>query len=338
MGSSGASAKERGLQPKTDRWRVQCLSFLLGLCCFTIFFIATHSRSEEQTTMGTHLPGQNIMDRPEITQLIFHPIKVAKNSPPPGAIDIDLQIEDGITIGCRLFAHSPTAPTLIFFHGNGEIVPDYDEIGPCYMQQGINFLVTEYRGYGWSSGTPLTSTLLPDSNTLFLRLKGWLVDHAYTGALLVMGRSLGSASAIDIALHHSDEISGLIIESGFAKTLPLAKVLGLDLEKMGLTEEQTFNNSGKIAKITKPTFILHGQYDQLIPLWQAETLQAESGAKSKELQIVPGADHNSLIAMAGQLYFQAIRKFVEKATGTAPDWRERRRIFKAQQAKNAAGE
>ena len=122
--------------------------------------------------------------------------------------------------------------------------------------------------------------------------------------------------------------------SGFAKTLPLAKVLGIDLESMGIREEDTFNNSVKIVKFTKPTFILHGQYDQLIPLWQAETLQAESGAQQKEMQIVPGADHNSLIAVAGKRYFEAIRVFIEKATGTAPDWRQRRQTFKtSQQAK-----
>ena len=285
--------------------------------------------------METHLSEQNSLDRPEITQLLFHPIKVAKNTPPPGAIDIEAQVEGTITLACRLFSHSTTAPTLIFFHGNGEIIPDYDEIGPYYLQHGMNFLVTEFRGYGWSEGTPLTSSLLPDSNALFVQLQRWLSDHGYTGALFVMGRSLGSACAIDVAVNHSSAISGLIIESGFAKTLPLAKVLGVDLEQMGITEEQTFNNSSKIEQFTKPTFILHGQYDQLIPLWQAETLHAACGAKSKELQVVPGADHNSLIAVAGQLYFQAIQKFVDKAAGTAPDWRERRRQFKAQQVPNA---
>lgn len=284
--------------------------------------------------MENQLLVQNTMDRPEITQLIFHPTKVEKNATPPGAIDLETQVDGDITIGCRLFSHSTTAPTLIFFHGNGEIIPDYDAIGPFYLQQGINFLVTTYRGYGWGDGTPLTSTLLPDGNALFVQLHRWLSENGYTGALFVMGRSLGSASAIDVAVNHSDEISGLIIESGFAKTLPLAKVLGLDLEKMGIAEEQTFNNSSKIGQFTKPTFILHGQYDQLIPLWQAETLHAESGAKSKELQIVPGADHNSLIAVAGQLYFQTIKKFVDKAAGTALDWRERRRQFKAQQVTN----
>jgi hypothetical protein len=125
---------------------------------------------------------------------------------------------------------------------------------------------------------------------------------------------------------------GAKVESGFARTLPLAKMLGVDLEAMGITEEESFNNGNKIKAFTKPTYILHGQYDQLVPLWQGETLQAEAGAKTKEFQIVPGADHNSLIAVAGPLYFQAIRKFVEKAAGLAPDWRERRRQFKAQQA------
>ena len=307
----------------------------LGLICVALFLCITGFKAKQTKPMHPH-SAFTLMDRPEITQHLFHPIRVAKNTPPAGAVDIDVRREDGAVIGCRLYSHATTSPTLIFFHGNGEIIPDYDEIGPMYVHEGLNFLVAEYRGYGWSTGTPLTSTLLPDSNAVFLALRDWLRDHGYTGALLVKGRSLGSASAIDVAVNHSDAICGLIIESGFAKTLPLAKVLGIDLATMGITEEQTFNNSGKIAQFTKPTFILHGQYDQLIPLWQAETLHAESGAKSKELQVVPGADHNSLIAVAGPLYFQAIRKFVEKAAGIAPDWRERRRQFKARQSQAAS--
>ncbi|MCL2790986.1 MAG: alpha/beta hydrolase [Desulfobulbus sp.] len=277
------------------------------------------------------------MDRPEITRLLFHPHKTARNTPPADAIDIDVPVADGVTIACRLYSHAITTPTLIFFHGNSETIPDYDEIGPMYTQEHLNFLVVEYRGYGWSTGTPQASTLLPDSNVAFLALKEWLDTHGYTGALFVMGRSLGSASAIDVACTHGEAISGLIIESGFARTLPLLKVLGIDTARMGFSEEQSFNNASKIARITKPTFILHGQYDQLIPLWQAETLQAESGARNKEMQVVPGADHNSLIAVAGPLYFQAIRKFVEKVAGIAPDWRERRRQFKAQQARQTEG-
>ncbi|WP_448873666.1 alpha/beta hydrolase [Desulfobulbus propionicus] len=272
------------------------------------------------------------MDRPEITQLLFRPVKAAQTICPEGAVDFSVPVDEGVAIACRMYHHAKERPTLIFFHGNGEIIPDYDEIGPLYGREGLNLLVAEYRGYGWSTGTPLTSTFLPDCNTVFLNAHGWLNEQGYTGAVFVMGRSIGSAAAIDVALNHVDLITGLIVESGFARTLPLAKVLGLDLEAMGITEEQSFNNISKIRAFTKPTYILHGQYDQLIPLWQAETLQAECGARAKEFQIVPGADHNSLIAVAGQLYFQVIKKFVEKSAGLELDWRERRRQFKARQA------
>lgn len=276
-----------------------------------------------------HTGQQHIMDHEDILQVIFYPRKSRKTDPPANAVNIDAPVADGVHIGCRLFTHSTAATTIIFFHGNGEIVPDYDDIAPFYLAEGLNFVVCDYRGYGWSDGSPRVSTFLTDAEAAFLHLRTWLTEHQYTGPLFVMGRSLGSACAIDIAANHSDAVSGLIIESGFAKTLPLAKVLGIDLERLGIREEDTFNNSVKIVKFTKPTFILHGQYDQLIPIWQAETLHAESGAQQKELQIVPGADHNSLIAVAGKRYFEAIRVFIEKATGTAPDWRQRRQAHKA---------
>ena len=96
--------------------------------------------------------------------------------------------------------------------------------------------------FGWSTGRPLTSTFLADSNQLFLGLKEWLAGHGFTGPLFVMGRSLGSASAIEVAVNHSDAVTGLIIESGFARTLPLARVLGVDLEALGEIGLQRLGN------------------------------------------------------------------------------------------------
>ena len=50
----------------------------------------------------------------------------------------------------------PAAPSILFFHGNGEIVADYDDLGPLYNRMGINFLAADYRGYGRSTGRPTT--------------------------------------------------------------------------------------------------------------------------------------------------------------------------------------
>lgn len=291
----------------------------LGLSCVTL--LAPLTLYAENA-----MPGPLKLDRPEISRFIFHPRPTGRNVPPANALDIDIAVEDGIIIGCRLFTADKEAPLILYFHGNGETVPDYDDIGPVYTGQNLNFLVADYRGYGWSGGEPSASSMISDGRTVYREVRKWLAQNGFSGKLFVMGRSLGSANAIDLAAAYNDDISGLIIESGFAETIPLAQTLGIDLAAMALTEEDCFNNIQKIQRVTKPTFILHGQRDTLIPLWQAEKLHSFAGARSKELQVVPGADHNSLIMVGGILYFETIRRFVDKVSGT-DDWRRRRKRF-----------
>lgn len=297
---------------------------LLCISCLPLWILMQSCGHSEKTT-------ENIMDSPEVQRILFHPRRTERSFLPAGAKDIAVEVAPDVVIGCRFFAAGPEKPTILFFHGNGEIVSDYDLIGPEYIRYGLNILVTDYRGYGWSDGEPSFSNLLADSHVLYAELKKMLVEQGYRNAIFIMGRSLGSAPAIELALNYNDEISGLIIESGFAETLPLAETLGADISSMDISEEQTFNNVGKIKAITKPTFLLHGQRDTLIPLWQAEKLHAESGARVKELQVVPGADHNSLITVGGKYYFVAIQQFIAKTTGDS-DWRNRRKRFKKKQA------
>ena len=103
---------------------------------------------------------ENPMDRLEVQQFLFHPRKTVRTELPAFATDIDIEVEEGVTIGCRLFTADKDVPTILFFHGNGEIVSDYDAVGPLYVEQHLNLLVTDYRGYGWSDGTPTFSTLI----------------------------------------------------------------------------------------------------------------------------------------------------------------------------------
>lgn len=269
------------------------------------------------------------LDRPEIQQVMFHPRRSPGSIAPHGAVDLNIEVDRDITVGCRLFAADKQDPLILFFHGNGEIIPDYDEIGPHYTAQGISFLAADYRGYGWSGGAPSAVTLISDARTVYEKTASWLAEHGYGGKVFVMGRSLGSACAIDLALEFQGTLSGLIIESGFAETVPLLRTLGIDPAAMDIAEEDCFNNLEKISAVTVPTFILHGQLDSLIPLRHANQLHAVSGTRTKELQIVPGADHNSIIAKTGALYFQAIRGFVDKVAGRG-GWREKRKRYRQQ--------
>ena len=292
--------------------------------CLLLLLLTTESNAMESYTK---------LDQPEVLASIFYPGKCTKTQLPGNAEDIDIEVAAGIIIGCRFFIQDKSSPNILFFHGNGEKVCDYDEIGPMYNAAGMNFLVVDYRGYGWSNGTPTVSNMLEDAEILFQEARNWLSFNQFTGALFLMGRSLGSIPAIDLAKNHEDDIKGLILESAIADTIPLAKNLGLDLESIEFSEEDGFRNLQKIETVTKPTFIFHGALDELIPAAEAEKLQAHSGARTKEFVIIPGAQHNTMIAVGGRLYFETIKGFINKLTG-ATNWRKRRKSGKNQQETN----
>jgi pimeloyl-ACP methyl ester carboxylesterase len=268
------------------------------------------------------------LDRPEILSTIFFPRQDHGHGSPPLAKDFLIDVsEDGTTLLCRFHTCDKDAPVILFFHGNGEIVSDYDTIAGEYTRAGINIFFATYRGYGGSSGSPSVSALFHDNSTIAGYLQEYLRGNGYTGALFAMGRSLGSVSAIDLVSRYPDDFKGLILDSAFADTLPLAKRLGYDVSNHDITEEDCFNNLAKIRKISNPTLIFHGARDQIIPLAEAEKLQAESGAKTKQFHIVPGADHNSIISIGGSLYFETIKNFIDTVTGQNT-WRKRRRSHK----------
>jgi len=264
------------------------------------------------------------LDTQALLSSIFYP-RVTEVTPlPDNSVDVHIEVEQNVIIGCRFYIHNSSSPNIIFFHGNGEIVSDYDDIGPLYNHAGMNLLVMDYRGFGWSSGSPTVTSMLSDAETLFSEVRNWLDFNKHTGALFLMGRSLGSVSAIDLATRHGDDIKGLILESAIANTIPLATSLGLDIEGIDFSEEDGFQNIEKIAKVSVATFILHGSRDEIIAAAEAEKLQSFSGAKTKEFVVIPGATHNTMILTGGKLYFETIKKFVDKVTGTT-NWRRRRK-------------
>jgi len=83
-------------------------------------------------------------DRPKILRFLFHPRSEESISPSgENAKDLDIPVEDGVVIGARLHHFDKAAPVILFFHGNGEIVSDYNDLGPMYLSIGSNFLAVD---------------------------------------------------------------------------------------------------------------------------------------------------------------------------------------------------
>lgn len=250
------------------------------------------------------------LDRPEVGRALFHPRQEWGPSSEDHNVHM-IPVEPDIAVGARFHMAGPEAVNVVFFHGNGEIAADYEDVGPLYNRIGVNFLVADYRGYGRSGGSPTVRTMLFDSHRILDYARTWLAANGYTGPLVVMGRSLGSAPALELAAY-ADRIGGLIIESGFASAGPLLRLLGVSLERIGFEEDKGFRNTDKIARFAGPTLIIHAEHDHIIPYADGEALLAASAAEHKMLLRIAGADHNDLFYVGMAPYLQAVAELVRE--------------------------
>jgi pimeloyl-ACP methyl ester carboxylesterase len=254
----------------------------------------------------SHQPDYSILDRPELLQFVFYPRR-DWSPPPPGASDYLVPVEPGVSISCRFYPASTGSPCILYFHGNGEVACDHDWIAPVYNREGIGLFVADYRGYGLSEGTPSFSSMTADAHPIFNLFLETVRSSENGEPLFLMGRSLGSHSAVELAFHYPQYFRGLIVESGSPNVARLARLFGLSSKRLGDLEEAI---SAQIRSITLPALIIHGERDSLIPPSEATTLHEEIGSPEKRLVIIPGADHNDILLVGMEQYFSAIKDFV----------------------------
>ena len=251
-------------------------------------------------------------DNPMILSSLFHPRPdYGISATSQYAKDLFITVEDGVQLGARFYSKDKNAAVILFFHGNGEIVSDYDDLSSVYLEKGINFMPVDYRGYGRSTGVPTVSKMMRDCHIVFQYVKKWLGDRGYGGSVFIMGRSLGSASALELAHNYEDEIHGIIIESGFAYALPLLNKLGIDTQALGLQEEDGLRNIDKIRTVNKPALIIHAENDHIIPLADGRTLFENCPSPDKKILIIPGANHNTIFEYGLKEYMNAVKDFIE---------------------------
>lgn len=256
------------------------------------------------------MPDYSLLDQPELLRFLFFPRKDF-TACPQNAFNLFVPVEKNVFISCRFYAGRSTWPWVLLFHGNGEVVSDYDVIAPFYNQKELNLVVVDYRGYGASGGTPTFAHLIKDAHFLLKAVKEELAKKDFRQDLWLMGRSLGSVSALELAYHYPDKIKGLIIESGFASVTRLIKHLSLSSPGADFTqfEQECLEMVGKIFV---PALIIHGQHDNLVPLQEAKHLFAYLGTNQKQLVIIPNAGHNDIMLVGLTQYFNALRRFTEE--------------------------
>jgi len=183
-----------------------------------------------------------------------------------------------------------------------ETTLDQSEIGSRFTKAGINLFVAGYRGYGINDGFPTMNSLFQDCHAIYAHFKKILKAENYSGAIFVMGRSLGSMPAIELAYHYQGEIKGLILESGTAQNFK-AVWEGADAKQIKKLGDAKFYNKDKIKEITVPTLIIHGEADTQIPVQIAQAMYNLSAAQDKQIVVIPGAGHEDLRTIGGEDFY-----------------------------------
>lgn len=248
------------------------------------------------------------LDLPLVSQTIFYPQQVW--SPPhPGASDHLIPVAPDVAVSGRFYPRGREAPSILYFHGNGEVACQYDPIAPFYARAGANLFVADFRGYGRSGGSPSFSAMLSDASVIFRYFQDFLASQRFTGPLFVKGRSLGCHSAVELAARHQGELRGLITESGSAAIERMIQRWSLLSESAPLQEMVRLHGE-KLRSISLPMLVIHGEQDELIPLEAAVALCEAVSSQDITLEVIPGAGHNDLLWMGLDQYFAAVQRFV----------------------------
>ena len=249
------------------------------------------------------------MDLNIINTFLFHP-RVSYQE--MDEKDIQINVGDSAKVGIRLHLINKSFPTILFFHGNGEIGPEYDDIARVYNQKNINFIIADFRGYGFSTGVPNVKNTLSDAHMILDYVLKHLKTQNHSGSLILMGRSLGSVSVLELAERYPQDFFGLIIESGFADEEPLFKLIGTTAKQAGFKREDGFLNGEKIKKYKGPLLIIHAEQDHIVPFNQGELLYNSCPSKNKKFLPIPNANHNNILGVSPQKYFEEAGVFVKE--------------------------
>ncbi len=222
----------------------------------------------------------------------------------PTIQEIFFDASDGIQLQGFYIPQPDTDRVMLYLHGNAGNASMRLADALRLAHLGTNVFILSYRGYGKSNGSPSEAGLYLDGQSALHYLQsnlGFSLERT-----IILGRSIGSAVAIELAQGNS--VAGLVLVTPFSSGRDLARVMGLSW--LSWVTGQPFNSIGKIQNVNAPLLFIHGTNDHIVPQELGRKL-FEQSRSLKEWKSVQGADHNNIVPMAGQDYWDWIQLFLD---------------------------
>ncbi|MFC1892075.1 alpha/beta hydrolase [Thermodesulfobacteriota bacterium] len=239
---------------------------------------------------------------------IFFPDKTIEVTPDEFEMlykEVFFYTEDGIKLNGWFFQSKgkDPGPVILFFHGNaGNISHRLDNVQRLLLRK-LQVFIFDYRGYGKSSGKPSEKGLYLDG----LAAYDYLIttEHISPDDIILFGRSLGAAIAIDTALKR--DVRSVIMESAFLSTKSMANTMLL-FRLFSCFLPPNYNNLEKVKKVDSPKLFIHGDKDEIVPFSMGEQLYREARSPKYFLRL-EDSGHNDTYIVGGENYFNSLVTF-----------------------------
>jgi fermentation-respiration switch protein FrsA (DUF1100 family) len=206
----------------------------------------------------------------------------------PRAEEVTLATPDGERV---IVWHVPPRdgkPVHLYFHGNGGALRHRLDRFHALTADGGGLVALSYRGYGGSSGRPTEDGLIADANAAY----DYTAARYPAARIVLWGESLGTGVAV--ALASDKPVGRVILQSPFTSTADIAAARYWFVPVRLLMKDQ-FRSDLRIAKVTAPALVMHGDLDRVVPITLGERLFAMIRAPKKFVRF-PGAGHLDLSA------------------------------------------
>jgi fermentation-respiration switch protein FrsA (DUF1100 family) len=280
----------------------------LGLCLVAGCQVAPVS----QVTLAE--PGQRAADDSAFSplgslekSLVFAPSRYPKGDWHPVGLKFEdawFEAVDGTKLHGWFLPEDKPRAVLLYCHGNGGNVAMWaSALRRLHDRFRLAVLGFDYRGYGRSDGSPSEAGILSDARAA----RAWLARRAAVpeSQIVVMGRSLGGAVAVDLAA--KDGARGLILESTFTSMPEVGHAMTPWLPLRSLMKTQ-LNSLAKIGSYHGPLLQSHGTGDRLIPFAMGQQL-FDAANEPKRFVPIQGGDHND---PQSDEYYLALGEFLER--------------------------
>ena len=224
-----------------------------------------------------------------------------------GATPVTFLTADGLTLNGWFITQTP-APrsTIIVFNGNAGNRAMRVPLANALASQGLAVLLFDYRGYGGNPGSPTEAGLKEDARAALKHVLGR--NDVDPKRLVYFGESLGSAVATELALEHPP--AALILRSPFTSLVDIGRFHYTYLPVAWLLRDR-FDTRERIGRIHVPLLVIAGDRDRIVPVSQSRRLY-DAANEPKSLLIVPDADHNDPVLLAGRDMLAAILLLLSK--------------------------